>query len=548
MSPPEAVGARPGKSARIPTAHSNGLRFELTDDCLYAANTGSGFDRAGVTSICSQNLSAKGARADMIATLDCPDCELAEAIRTLQVQVYRLQPNLLIADRNAEDETSSDYAGRCLLELLQNADDAMAPPGAPPTELIGAKGLGFKAVLEISDTPQVFSGPFSFGFDRERSRQALAGLEFASEVCVFRIPHPIQSDAIVERLKREGFSTVIKLPLRDGDARLRIERELGELQPHFLLLSQHLEGVDLHSAALRRRFRRRGSRGSPDGAEAELRVEVGTSVEHESRWRVWRHTWPPPDEKQKLLSVAMAIEVREGRLVPSEQQIPLHLFYPTEEQVGANFLLHASFDVTQNRHRIRPGKNDEAVLTAVGAMAGRIASTEPPAEVLEVFRRIVTDAPRGKPRLTSRLISYSVRQALVDAPLVPIIGRGKLYVTPSEARIPALGFASLLNRASKRVAEFRIASPRTRAGLPRPRGSRQHAIAQRRLCPLVSRRPLHLGRGMHRCGADDAAHLPLQLRLSGNSNSAQASASVAGRGRARAEPFRCQAAVAFDAQ
>lgn len=65
----------------------------------------------------------------------------------------------MLEDRNAEDEATRDYVGRCILELLQNADDAMALAGATPAELIGAKGLGFKSVPEVTDNPQIFSVP-----------------------------------------------------------------------------------------------------------------------------------------------------------------------------------------------------------------------------------------------------------------------------------------------------------------------------------------------------------------------------------------------------
>lgn len=438
-------------------ARENMLRLELVDGCLYAANTGQEFHRAGVVSICTQNLSAKSARADKIATLSCPDEELVEAIRELQVQVYRLNPNLLIADRNAEDETSSDYAGRSLLELLQNADDAMAPPGTTAADLIGAKGLGFKAVLEVTDTPQIFSGPFSFGFDSDRSREALAGLDVADEVCVFRIPHPVPRDAVVTRLLKSGFSTVIKLPLRDKDAEGRATIELRDLRPHFLLLAQHLDCVDLPAGTQRRRLSRRGPRGSPDGADAMLEVSTAGRLEHQSRWRVWREVWPPKDDLQKRLSVSLAMEVRDGRLVPTDQPLPLHVFYPTEEDVGTNFLLHASFDVVQNRQRVRPSRNDAALLKALGDLAGRIAAAEQPVEVLEVVRRLVAQAPRGRPKLLARLIPYVIRQALLDAPLVPIIGRSGSRAPPRLARISAIGFASLLGRGSSRVAEFMIA-------------------------------------------------------------------------------------------
>jgi len=45
--------------------------------------------------------------------------------------VYQANPNLLIADCNREHESSQDYEGREVLELLQNASDAAAEAGEP---------------------------------------------------------------------------------------------------------------------------------------------------------------------------------------------------------------------------------------------------------------------------------------------------------------------------------------------------------------------------------------------------------------------------------
>ena len=65
---------------------------------------------------------------------------------------------------------SIDYGGRAIWELLQNADDAMAPPTVDPAQLIGVKGLGFKSVLEITDKPEIYSGGFHFYFSSRKTR------------------------------------------------------------------------------------------------------------------------------------------------------------------------------------------------------------------------------------------------------------------------------------------------------------------------------------------------------------------------------------------
>ncbi|TNC59237.1 hypothetical protein [Rubellimicrobium roseum] len=131
------------------------LLFRVTDEALYVANFGRRFDRRGVVSVCRENLSAKTDRGLGETLDDVQDRDLVDAIRERRLAVYKMDRDQLQEDANHEQETSSDYAGRSLWELLQNADDALAPAGTSSADLIGAKGLGFKSVLEISDRPGV---------------------------------------------------------------------------------------------------------------------------------------------------------------------------------------------------------------------------------------------------------------------------------------------------------------------------------------------------------------------------------------------------------
>ena len=49
----------------------------------------------------------------------------------LKVEEYRRNPRRLIADYRQESSITRDYAGREILELLQNANDAAAEVGRP---------------------------------------------------------------------------------------------------------------------------------------------------------------------------------------------------------------------------------------------------------------------------------------------------------------------------------------------------------------------------------------------------------------------------------
>jgi hypothetical protein len=204
---------------------SNRIRLLVTDEALYVANTGRPIDRCGVISIARQYLSAKG-ETPPDDNFTCADRKLVDAIRKKRLGLYREEPNDLKEHASQESQTRRDYAGRALWELLQNADDAMAPKGRPSNELIGAKGLGFKSVLEITERPEIHSGAFHFGFDPDRSAALLRQVTPDPPRLVFRFPHSVKPNAQVKELRAAGFTTVIKLPFKDDASRKAAEERL----------------------------------------------------------------------------------------------------------------------------------------------------------------------------------------------------------------------------------------------------------------------------------------------------------------------------------
>ena len=144
--------------------------------------------------------------------------DLLADIRQENLTVYRSSPQRLREDVGQEAQISQDYRGRLIYELLQNADDAMeegdpaakiclrlmpdalwtANSGRPQDEAdirglcgisasskgllgkkrasIGHKGMGFKSVLEITDSPEVYSTTTSFRFSPADSPKAVQSL------------------------------------------------------------------------------------------------------------------------------------------------------------------------------------------------------------------------------------------------------------------------------------------------------------------------------------------------------------------------------------
>ena len=161
------------------------------------------------------------------------------------LNVYRASPSRLQEDVSQEAQVASDYRGRLVYELLQNADDAMEGQGTEQDSdkfvvtddalwvanngraltdpdihglcglgasskvdaagtrraSIGHKRLGFKSVLEITEAPAVFSTNHSFELGVHCARPHVDGLwaelghaDGPHRVPAMRFPGPIDGD------------------------------------------------------------------------------------------------------------------------------------------------------------------------------------------------------------------------------------------------------------------------------------------------------------------------------------------------------------------
>ena len=441
---------------------TNRVRIIVTEDAIYVANTGRPIDRQGVISIARQYLSSKG-ETPPLDDFDCADEALADAIREKRLALYRQEPNDLKEHASQEVQTRRDYAGRSLWELLQNADDAMAPAGRPSNELIGAKGLGFKSVLEISERPEVHSGRFRFAFDADRSKDFLEEIIKDPPRLVFRLPHDVIPDQEVRRLRRLGYITVVKLPHKDEDSREMFQERLRSFPPHFILLSQHLCSFEARFTDGRSRLIQRNGGGlSAKAARAVLTIRENGSSRAEE-WRVWSRVWPAPNTGEKRLSAAVAVRTDDPSWATTSEQIPLHVFYPTQESVKTSFLVHGSFELRSDRNHLLQGQHDDELISVIENLTREAVAYLPPSLVLHLFRQLANPIAANVKKLDKRIqraLSLSVNESL----FVPVVGGGK--VKPREARTWEHEFPSVLNQRKKAVRDARLCSPALSAQFP----------------------------------------------------------------------------------
>jgi hypothetical protein len=429
--------------------------LKMTRDALIIANSGQPFSRLGVISICASHRGTKRKEQPIDLFNEWMDSDLPKAIREKEIETYLWDKNRLFDDYNQEREVSFDYGGRFLLELLQNADDAMCPVDTPPSDLIGIKGLGFKSVLEITNKPAIYSDPFHFYFSATDSQRLLQerGIN-ESPPLTFRIPHDNNNIEDILDLVDE-YPTIISLPFKNEIAQKKVERELNNLSVFFLLLSQHIKSVEVVWPDGRNRLWRieRDSAGELKDGDIYVEVIKDELVQDTYKFRRWAHIWSP-EGVGKRHSVASCLPLSStGEVQALEETFPLYSFFPTEEFLPFRALFHASFDLDQSRKHVRDPDNKD-ILGHLEMLLGRIVADIPAEISLKAF------FPKDKPN--EKTIAYTLwdrfESVLRQKEFVSCIGGKK--VAPPKARLWKYNLGNVLRPDEIEVMEKFLVEPK----------------------------------------------------------------------------------------
>ncbi|GFH36816.1 sacsin N-terminal ATP-binding-like domain-containing protein [Streptomyces pacificus] len=343
------------------------------------------------------------------------------------LDAWAASPARFREDANAEEDLAlGGYRDRVIVELAQNAADAAARAGVPgrlrltldrgtlvaantgaPLDAAGVEslstlrasakrdgdrtavgrfGVGFAAVLAVSDEPAVVGRHggvrWSLAEARELAAQAAqAGPGLGDElrrrdghVPLLRLPLPAEGTA------PDGYDTVVILPLRDGTAEDLVGRLLAGIDDALLLTLPGLDEVVVETPEGARTLRR-SQRGD--------HVHVEDSARGMNRWRVVSHHGaiepalladrPVEERMRPHWTVTWAVPVdTEGMPVHPASAPVVHAPTPTDEPLGVPALLIASLPLDTARRHPAPGPlTDFLVRRAAEAYAELLGGWRP---------------------------------------------------------------------------------------------------------------------------------------------------------------------------
>jgi hypothetical protein len=380
-------------------------------------------------------------------------------------------------DANAEEDYAlGAYRDGVVVELAQNGADAASRAGVPgqlrlvladgvlscantgaPLDADGVQslctlrasakrtgsttgrfGVGFAAVLAVTDAPEVLSTTGGVRWSLPESRALVAGLPALIEelerrrgaVPVLRLPFPASGEPPT------GFDTVVRLPLRDPTAEALVRRLLTEVDPALLLTLPGLTELDLEVDGVTRRL-------SVTPAGPDLLVRDGGEV---TRWRVARDSGRVPEEMRSgrpteeqvrtSWQVIWAVPLDEkDRPAPLPSSVPavVRAPTPTDEPLSVPGVLAASLPLEPGRRRLVPGPlTDEVLRQAARVYAELVADLALSPAVLDL---VPVGLAGGE--VDGRL-QREILERLAETAFLPGAETDAVRLRPRDARLLAL--------------------------------------------------------------------------------------------------------------
>lgn len=407
---------------------------------------------------------------------DCSQ-DLLREIKESRLKSYQSTPGDIEEHRRAELRVAGDTAGRPLIELIQNADDAMqevkgylkdrrvriileenrlivANDGAPfikegveaicnldrsPKKnrriTIGNKGIGFKSVLSWTKIPFIYSNPYKFTFDRQKSAKEISeslDREYGHEnVPLMRLPFEAGDPGnTIKNIFDDGFSTAIILSLRNKKVFTEIMEELKDFDPLTLLFLNAVLELKILDPTFEHTF-------SVIREEKEILIAVDGETKKYIVFRDEKKVSPEissslPEDHIDLTHSAISIALPEN---PLELYPMIFSYFPTTEPSPFPFFIHGDFILDAGRKHLRGDVNDynQWVTQQLAILFGKkgipfLIKTQGPILIDFLECRI-----REEMQEAERLIFDSFAPVISQSVFLPVLGNSSKTISPQEA-------------------------------------------------------------------------------------------------------------------
>jgi hypothetical protein len=310
------------------------------------------------------------------------------------IETYKIKPINIVADFNREVDIKNDYQGRQIFELMQNADDqfinenecnvkvkieivenkfiiqnsgepfdidgieSLMNPNASPKKLrsntIGHKGLGFRSVLNWTNSLRIITDNFAVEFNKEyancKVKELLKDKNILSQIedrmdkdiipaAILSFPKEIKTQII-----DNSYSTRIELDIFP-DIIEKIKMELNALDFRELLFLKHIEKVIINIDSKPERIIKR--------IPNEKSIYITEKMNNEEKASIWS-IYPKNgiiDKKNYEFVIAYSDNIEIQNELRNKGV--LYSFFKTDLQMPFPFIIHVTLDLSSDRNGLQ---------------------------------------------------------------------------------------------------------------------------------------------------------------------------------------------------
>ncbi|AIZ42709.1 DUF3883 domain-containing protein [Cellulophaga baltica] len=330
-----------------------------------------------------------------------------------KIDLYKKDYHEMVAAYNREAATTSGYNGRQILELLQNCDDQksesvvievdrennrllIANKGIPfskagyrslatsnlsskidKTQFIGNKGLGFRSILNWSNKVSIYSNRFKVTYSNDNKEKAFdESFDDTTKNEIRRTynlkstiyPIPVLSvPEIVETDKYNEYATVIELNYK-SDFLKDIDNQIKAITSETILFLHYIKSIkfigfdfktDIH---IDREF------------ENLVKGSIQKITNDVEVWDVYQDEGVLPEKYQNHQGITENYQIRIA--VPRNKTksfYKLYSFFATNINLYFPYIIHATFDLDQNRKHLENSDKNKFVVEKLTELMCKMA-------------------------------------------------------------------------------------------------------------------------------------------------------------------------------
>jgi hypothetical protein len=380
---------------------------------------------------------------------------------------YKRAAHDIVGDFNQETGIKKDYQGRQIFELLQNADDA-APDGDgtfvnvkielignrfkiqnsgipfsvdgiaslmyPNTSTkslqrgkIGHKGLGFRAVLNWTESIKITTDEFAVEFNREYAMAKVKAIvdedkrlkEQVYELCGEYYPAAVLSfpkqldkgSAVLDK----GYATAIFLECTSDVAEL-VKNELRSLTFEEMIFLKHIRKIIIKINDEKQRIISLKKNNDIVLIKDSLR-------KLQTEWRIFEENGDIGDDNKKYEFIIAYSSEKTVQKKLREKGV-LYSYFRTEIKMPFPFLTHATFELTSNRNGLTKDTVNkrliEKLIRFIGRTATKIASDEKRCDY-NPLAMLIPDSSVSYVLETSFSFSQKLKESIDDLRVFPTV-------------------------------------------------------------------------------------------------------------------------------